>query len=93
MTTSNKRLISILAAVPLLLLVPLIAMQFTNEVDWDAADFIIMGMLLTGTGLLCELAIRRLSKREHRLIAVGIILLAFLFTWGELATGFFRSRL
>lgn len=35
----------ILSAAAILLLIPLIAMQFTNEVDWNAFDFAIMGIL------------------------------------------------
>lgn len=93
MTTSNKRLIIILASVPLLLLVPLIAMQFTKEVNWDAFDFLVMGLLLTATGLGCELALRKIKRPGYREVVVGIVLLAFLLIWGELATGFFRRKL
>ncbi len=93
MTAPNKRLLYILAAVPLLLLIPLVAMQFTAEVNWDAFDFIVMGILLLLTGLTCELALRTLKERTHQQIAVGIILLIFLLVWGELATGFFRANL
>jgi ABC-type cobalt transport system substrate-binding protein len=93
MTAQNKRLTCIIAAVPLLLLIPLIAMRFTTEVDWDGTDFFIMGMLLLVTGLSCELALRKLKTTKHRLLAVGVILLLFLLVWGELATGYFRSTL
>ena len=93
MTATNKRLTKILMAVPLLLLIPLIAMQLTNEVNWDAFDFMAMGMLLLVTGLLSELALRMLKDKMHRLIAIAVILLLFLFIWGELATGFFRRTL
>jgi len=93
MTTQNKRLLAIITAIPLLLLVPLIAMQFTTEVNWDAFDFIVMGILLLVTGLCCELALRKIKKKEYRLIGVGIILMTFLLVWGELATGYFRSHL
>ena len=34
-----------------LLLVPLVAMQFTREVRWGLADFIVAGALLFGAGL------------------------------------------
>jgi hypothetical protein len=35
-----------------ILLLPLVAMQFTDEVDWGVADFVLAGALLGGTGLL-----------------------------------------
>lgn len=91
MTAPNKRLAAILAAVPLLLLIPLLAMQFTTEMNWDATDFVVMGILLLATGLTVELALRKIKKTGHRLIVVGVILFLFLLTWGELATGYFRS--
>jgi hypothetical protein len=93
MTASNKRLLRILAAVPILLLIPLVAMQFTTEVDWDLFDFLVMGTLLSLTGLACELALRKIKETEHRLIVLGVIILLFLLIWGELATGYFRTNL
>ena len=32
----------------LILLLPLVAMRFTDEVDWDATDFSVMGAMLLG---------------------------------------------
>mgnify|MGYP003580756460 FL=1 len=93
MTAPNKRLLGIIAAIPFLLLIPLVAMQFTTEVDWDAFDFAVMGALLLLTGFGIELALRIIKEWKHRLIAVGIILLLFILVWGELATGFFRTNL
>jgi len=45
-------MIRILYIVGTILLIPLIAMQLTNEVNWSLFDFIIMGAMLTITGLL-----------------------------------------
>ncbi|MBS4012673.1 MAG: hypothetical protein KGZ97_02775 [Bacteroidetes bacterium] len=87
----NKRLIIILSAVFILLLIPLVAMQFTNEVDWKIFDFIIMGVLLLGTGLLCELVIRKVKSVKYRLIICGAILLVFFLIWAELAVGLFGT--
>ena len=42
----------------LTLLLPLVAMQFTNEVNWSDTDFIVAGALIGGTGLTVELAAR-----------------------------------
>lgn len=83
----NKRLIIILSAVVILLLVPFIAMQFTNEVDWKILDFAIMGVLLLGTGLLCELVMRKVKGINNRIIICGAILFAFFLIWAELAVG------
>jgi hypothetical protein len=87
----NKRPIGILGGVGLLLLIPLIAMQFTDEVKWTLFDFIVAGVLLLGTGLLGEFAFRKVKKTGHR-IAVGIaILVVFLLIWAELAVGIFGT--
>lgn len=91
MLTQNKRLAGILLTVVLLLLIPFIAMQFNSGVDWSGADFIMMGALLLGTGLLCELVLRKVKKTEHRLLVCGAVLLAFLLLWAELAVGIFGT--
>lgn len=91
MLTKNKRLTGIILTVFILLSIPLIAMQFTTEVDWDIRDFVIMGILMLGTGLLCELIIRNVKKLEHRILICGAVLLAFFLIWAELAVGIFGT--
>jgi len=91
MIIQNKRLIIIVLTVALLLLIPLIAMQFTDEVNWTLFDFIVAGVLLLGTGLLCELVMRKVNKIRLR-IAICVALLAMLFLiWAELAVGIFGT--
>ena len=89
----NKRLSVILTAAAILLLIPLIAMQFTNEVDWKALDFAVMGGLLCGTALLCELVMRKVKKIKYRIIICGSVLLIFFLIWAELAVGIFGTPL
>lgn len=91
MVTQNKRLIGIVLAVVFILLIPLVAMQFTNEVDWDIRDFIIMGILLLGTGLACELVIRKVKKTDYRIGFIAVILLVLFLIWAELAVGIFGT--
>ncbi|QEK53148.1 hypothetical protein FYC62_16775 [Pedobacter aquae] len=86
-----KSLIIILGVVGAILLIPFIAMQFTSEVDWSLFDFILMGILLTGTGLLIELVIRKIKTNPQRLMVLGVILLGFFLIWVELAVGIFGS--
>ena len=91
MTFQNKRLVGIILTVMILLSVPLVAMQFTNEVDWKAGDFAIMGVLLLGTGLLCEVVLRKVKSTRRRLYLIAAVLLAFLLIWAELAVGIFGT--
>lgn len=87
MSSQNKRLILFLVAVPTLLLIPLIAMQFSNGVNWEIIDFAIMGVLLLIISLLCEFVLRKVKSTKGRIIFCGIVLLAFLLIWAELAVG------
>lgn len=87
----NKRLIIILITIAILLLIPLIAMQFTSEVNWELNDFIIMGVLLLFTGLSCELILRKVKSIKIRILICGVILLAFLLVWAEMAVGIFGT--
>ena len=91
MITKNKRLVGIVLSAVLLLLVPLVAMQFTREVNWSPADFAVAGMLLFGTGLLCEFVIRRVKTARSRVILIVAILLALFLIWAELAVGIFGT--
>ena len=91
MIKKNKRLIGILTAIPLILLIPLIAMQFTDEVVWTFSDFVVMGIILLSTGLLCELVIRKTSKIYWRIAFCIALLIMFFLVWAELAVGIFGT--
>lgn len=87
----NKIFIWIALLTGLILLVPLIAMQFTGEVNWTLGDFIIMGTLLLGTGSVFVLATRRVKKVEHRVVIGIVFAAALLYLWAELAVGIFTN--
>jgi len=71
----------------LLLLTPLVAMQFTDEVDWDLPDFVIIGTLMAAVCGAFELAARRTGDWAYR-AAVGVaVVTAFLLIWVNLAVG------
>ena len=87
----NKRLIVIVLSVALLLFIPLIAMQFTAEVNWTLSDFIIAGILLLSTGLLCEFVLRKVSGKKNRIAICAVILAVLILIWIELAVGLFGT--
>jgi hypothetical protein len=71
----------------LLLLVPLVAMQFTDEVNWDVADFAVFGAMLFVAGGTYELAARMTGNNVYR-AAIGVALAAaFILVWLSLGVG------
>jgi hypothetical protein len=87
----NKRLMAIVLTVALLLLIPFIAMQFTDEVRWSLFDFIVAGVLLLVTGLTCEFVMRKVKKIAYRIAICGALLAILLLLWIELAVGIFGT--
>ncbi len=77
--------------VGLLLIIPLIAMQLTDEVEWSLFDFIIMGTLLLITGLMGEIIFKKVKKYKHRVILYVVIAIIFFLIWAELAVGIFGT--
>ncbi len=49
-----------------LLTIPLVAMQFTDEVRWSVGDFVVMGLLLLGLGLSIELVLKKTKYTQKR---------------------------
>lgn len=87
----NSRFFKILVLVIGILLIPLIAMQFTNEVDWEVSDFVVFGGLLLALGLLIDLAIRKLRTSKYKVPIIIAIIILFLLIWAELAVGIFGT--
>jgi hypothetical protein len=70
-----------------LLSLPLIAMQFTSEVNWTVSDFVVMGIMLTLVGVAFELSVRAARSNAY-VVGAGIaVAAAFLMTWANLAVG------
>lgn len=71
----------------LILLLPLVAMQFTNEVNWDPFDFVFAGVMIGGVGIVFELTVRMTRNSAYR-AGVGFALAAtFLTIWATGAVG------
>lgn len=78
-------------ATALILMVPLIAMQFTDEVNWGLFDFVIIGTLLLSTGLAYEVLARKMETAKHRAALAIILTATVLLIWAELAVGIFGT--
>lgn len=82
-----KYLPRILLVTGLILLLPLIAMQFTDEVNWNLSDFLIAGVLLFSSGFIYELAAKKTGNTAYK-FAVGLAIgTAVLLFWVNAAVG------
>ena len=85
--TAHKSCVRVALATAFILLLPLLAMQFSDEVVWDLADFAVAGALLIGAGLTYELAARMTGNIAYR-AAIGVaITAALILVWVTLAVG------
>ncbi len=81
---------SILAA-ELLLLVPLIGMQVSDDWDWGIGDFIIVGVLLAGLGVGVQMILTGLKKNKRQAVYGLLLAIAMILIWVEIAVGLFGS--
>ena len=75
----------------LILLLPAVAMLFTDEVNWSTGDFIFAAIILGGIGLLFELAMRQSRDDAYRTGALLALASTFLLIWSNAAVGFVGS--
>lgn len=87
----KKRVITIFLCILLVLLLPLIMMQISSEVNWSLSDFVIAGLILFVGGTLLEIILRKLQTVKGRVISVIVLVLLILLVWLELAVGIFGS--
>lgn len=86
----SKSILRLFLITAFILLIPLIAMQFTSEVMWTLSDFVIAGVLIMGTGLVYEFASARITIPAHKLLFGIGLLFIFVLVWADLAVGIFN---
>ena len=74
-----------------LLLIPLIGMGITDEINWSPFDFIIMGSLLISLSIGINFVSTRVKNLKNRVLYIGILVLIFMLIWAELAVGVFGT--
>ncbi len=72
-----------------ILMVPLLAMQYTKEVNWGIGDFVAAGALLFGAGMAYFLATRRTRGALQKFVVAVLVLAVLATVWAELAVGLF----
>ena len=76
----------------LLLLLPLVAMRFTDEVNWTASDFAFAAVLFGSVGLAFEFIVRKSSSLAYRFGSALAVVAAFLTIWVNGAVGMIGSE-
>jgi hypothetical protein len=71
---------------------PLVAMQFTHEVQWTPSDFAFAAVLIGGVGLMFEIAVRLSSSVAYRSGIALALLAMFLLMWVNAAVGIIGSE-
>ena len=87
----SKQIAFVLLGAASILLVPLLAMQFTDEVKWDLRDFAVAGALLIGTGVIYVLSASLMKNAQNRIILGLALGLTLFLVWAELAVGIFGT--
>jgi hypothetical protein len=95
-TITMKNIIRIAIGTGAILLVPLVLTLLGSGVDgdgwhWTLSDFVIMGILIFGTGLIYECIIKKIKNSTHRVYFAIALVVAFLLVWAELAVGLFGT--
>ncbi|MEY8848528.1 hypothetical protein AB9K26_06920 [Psychroserpens sp. XS_ASV72] len=90
MAIDKKHILYIFGSIVVMLLIPFIAMQFTEEVQWSLFDFIVAGILLFVFLFLGALFLQ-LKKPLLKYVAVLALVILFVLLWLELAVGIFGS--
>jgi dolichyl-phosphate-mannose--protein O-mannosyl transferase len=85
-----RNITRIIVGTGVILLIPLLAMLVTDEVNWDWLDFAVIGTLLIGAGLIYEFVMAKVNNKYRSIVIAVIIAIVFLI-WAELAVGIFGT--
>ncbi len=90
-TASTRRPLSwpLWSGIAAILLLPLIAMQFTRDVAWTGSDFLAAAVLLAGGGVAYEWAVRTVGRPDRRIMVIMLIAAVVLIIWAQGAVGIF----
>jgi hypothetical protein len=81
----TRSIVRVALVTGVILLIPLVAMQFSEGWDWRPGDFLFLGAVLAGFGLLVELAVKNPDNFRFRAAttAIGVLFIG----WGVVGHG------
>lgn len=88
----RKSVLQVAFVTAVLLLIPLVAMQFSGEVNWTSMDFAVAGFLLFGSGMASALIARSTTLVAGRAAACIAVAAALMLIWVNLAVGIIGSE-
>lgn len=84
----QKSVVKIILVASSILLIPLVAMQFTSEVVWDSADFVIAWIFMVSAGLIYKWVSGKMGNNTSYRTAVGVaVVTALILVWVNGAVG------
>ena len=92
MARGNRLRVAVWMLAAGLFLLPLVAMQFTDEVQWTVFDFVVWAVMLLVACGAYELVARMSPSRHYRLGAGVAIVTGFLVFWANGAVGMIGSE-
>lgn len=69
------------------MLVPFLAMQFSDEVNWSFGDFLIAGILLMVTAGILNYSRQNIKNTNLKTFMLVMTIAVFVLVWMELAVG------
>lgn len=87
MRNMRRGVAAVFAVTGLILMLPAVAMQYSDEVNWTAFDFVVAGILLLGSGLTAEYLWRKTPNVEYRAGSLLAVFTGLFVVWVNLAVG------
>ena len=73
----------------IILIIPLVGTIFSDQIDWEILDFLVMGTLLIIIGIALSAVSQKIKNSKKKFFYSLIILFVFFLIWAELAVGIF----
>ena len=87
----SKRLQRLLIGTVILLLIPLIGSQFSEEINWTTRDYVVAAIVLGGASFIFDFTLANAKNKQSRWAWGIVVVLALALVWVELAVGLFGS--